>query len=145
MKKAGRLLPVVTPSAPLVAVPIDRYEDIPAVFARPIPQGKVCERMCERCPFKPDGSGYIQDHPDLPRIYQSVAMGVAFWCHETVIVDPRTVMDRAKGEPTYSPQPHFELCRGGHEHRMKVWAEKVRGFLKMKAKADAKASAGRKR
>lgn len=145
MKNAASKLPVTPAAAPAT---VDRYEDIPALIARPLPQGKVCEKMCERCPFKPDGTGYIQDHPDLPRIYRSVAMGMAFWCHETVILDSRTVMNAAKQEPVRSngvcaPQPHFELCRGGHEHRMKVWAQKVRGFLKAKAKADAKANAAR--
>ena len=80
--------------------------------------------MCERCPFKPDGSGYAQDHPDLPNIIRSVEIGMPFYCHETVILDQRTTMG-SDDRPSPSVQAHFELCRGGHERRMKVWREGV--------------------
>lgn len=125
-KMKAKKLPVVDKA------PKDNFHDIPASIPRPVPKGKVCEKMCERCPFRPDGSGYAQDHPDLPRIVQSVELGLPFWCHETVIMDERTVMDAEGEEPAFSPQPHFELCRGAHEHRMKTWAERVREYLKNK-------------
>lgn len=80
--------------------------------------------MCERCPFKPDGSGYARGHPDLPNIIRSVEIGMPFYCHETVIMDPRTTMDSDE-QPSPPVQAHFELCRGGHERRMKVWREGV--------------------
>ena len=92
-----------------------------SVVAPPRPRGVVHAKMCARCPFKPDG--YAQDHPDLPRIVQAVELGLPFYCHETVIMDARTTFE--DDEPSPVPQSHFELCRGGHERRMKVWREGV--------------------
>lgn len=85
----------------------------------PRPKAKVHEKMCERCPFRPDGSGYAQDHPDLPNIIAAVEVGMAFYCHETALLDPRT-----KLTPTgdvAGVQDHHEICRGAHERRMQVW------------------------
>jgi hypothetical protein len=79
--------------------------------------------MCARCPFRPDGTGYAQDHPDLPKIIATVEAGLPFYCHETALQDPRTIID-ADGNPA-GYQEHYEICRGGHERRMKVWREKV--------------------
>lgn len=93
-------------------------------FAPPTPKGKLCEKMCETCPFKPDGSGYAVDHPEFPNIKTSIELGFPFYCHETVLFDPRTAKD-ADGNPTQQYEPHFEECRGAWEHRMKVWRERV--------------------
>ena len=93
------------------------------IIAAPKPKGKICTKMCARCPFKPDGSGYAQDHPDLPNIFASVEVGGAFYCHETALLDKRTKVD-ANGDPA-GIQPHFELCRGGWEHYLKTWRAKV--------------------
>ncbi len=90
------------------------------IIAPPRPRGVVREKMCARCPFKPDGKGYAQDHPDLPNIVRSVELGLPFYCHETVIMDARTTLD-VDDEPCPVPQKHFELCRGGHERHLKVW------------------------
>lgn len=89
----------------------------------PTPRGPVCEKMCRRCPFRPDGTGYAQDHPDLPKIIATVEAGLPFYCHETALQDPRTIID-ADGNPA-GYQEHYEICRGGHERRMQVWRERV--------------------
>lgn len=94
------------------------------IITPPRPRGVVHAKMCDRCPFKPDGKGYAQDHPDLPNIVRAVELGMPFYCHETVILDSRTTFDAAD-EPHPVSQQHFELCRGGHERRMKVWREGV--------------------
>lgn len=91
--------------------------------------------MCAKCPFRPDGTGYAKDHPDFPHILQSVEMGLPFYCHETVIFDPRTTMDSDGDMPEPAVQKHFEICRGGHEHRMKIWEERA---LVMLAEREAK-------
>lgn len=95
-----------------------------SVVKPPRPRGTVCAKMCERCPFRPNGKGYAAGHPDLPAIVKSVELGLPFYCHETVLLDPRTKLDD-EGEPSPVPQQHFELCRGGHERRMKVWRDGV--------------------
>ena len=94
----------------------------------PVPRGPVCEKMCERCPFKPDGTGYAQGHPDMPAIVQSVELGLPFYCHETALMDERTTKD-VEGNPDPTYQAHFELCRGGHERRMRVWEGKARKVM----------------
>lgn len=81
--------------------------------------------MCAKCPFRPDGTGYARDHVDFPRIVATVEMGVAFYCHETAIMNPRTTMDDSGDVPDPPVQPHFELCRGGREHYMQKWEERV--------------------
>jgi len=99
--------------------------------SRPKPRGKLREKMCEKCPFRPDGSGYAQDHEDFPRIVASVEMGLDFWCHETVIFDERTTMDAAGDGPEPPFQEHFEGCRGAHERRMQKWEERALTFILM--------------
>lgn len=88
----------------------------------PRPRGSITEKMCEKCPFRPDGSGYAVDHPDIVKIKWNVEVGLPFYCHETVIFDKRTSFKNGNPNPTF--QEHFELCRGGHEHRMKKWKER---------------------
>lgn len=105
---------------------------VPASLPRPVPRGKLHEKMCERCPFRPDGSGYAQDHEDFPRIVQAVELGLPFYCHETVLFDERTKMDYDCENPDPPYQEHFELCRGGHEHRMKKWEERAAAALAAK-------------
>ena len=51
--------------------------------------------------------------------------GLPFYCHETAILDPRTTLDEEGENPDPPYQEHFELCRGGHERRMKVWEERA--------------------
>jgi hypothetical protein len=79
--------------------------------------------MCERCPFRPDGSGYAQTHEDLPLIVRSVELGMPFYCHETALKDPRTKLNE-NGDPD-GIQPHFEICRGGWERYLDKWRERV--------------------
>ncbi len=89
----------------------------------PRPRGKVHDKMCAKCPFRPDGSGYAQDHPELPSIVKAVEIGLPFYCHETALLDPRTKLT-ANGDVA-GVQDHHELCRGGHEHRMKIWRDRT--------------------
>jgi hypothetical protein len=105
-----------------------RFADIP--IAPPRPVAPVVDKMCARCPFRPDGTGYARDHDDFPRIEAMTGHGMPFYCHETVILDDRTVMDKEGEGPAFTPQPHFKLCRGAREHHLKVWSEKARMFFK---------------
>ena len=91
----------------------------------PVPQPKceTVEEMCAKCPFRPDGSGYAQDHPDLPGIMWSASIGRAFYCHETALMDPRTTLDAA-GNPV-GIQPHFRGCLGARGHHLNTWRENI--------------------
>lgn len=66
----------------------------------------------------------------MPNIARVVELGLPFYCHETVLFDARTTMRRGEPSPTY--QEHFELCRGGHELRMKKWEERTAAALAAK-------------
>lgn len=102
---------------------------IPVSFPRPVPRNKVCEKMCERCPFRPDGSGYARDHVDFPRIFSNARMGLPFYCHETVLFDKRTSVD-INGNPSPDFQLHFELCSGARQEHLAAWeARAVRSLL----------------
>lgn len=77
------------------------------------PKGPVVAEICADCPFRPDGKGIAHGHPDFGKdgtIRQSVLMGLPFYCHETVLKDPRTIR-KANGDPAFHPQPHFENCK----------------------------------
>lgn len=95
------------------------------VVPPPRPKGKLCTKLCQNCPFKADGSGYARGHADFPSILRSVELGGAFYCHQTVILDPRTILDE-HDEPTPRIQPHFEQCRGAWEHYLARWRERVK-------------------
>jgi hypothetical protein len=78
------------------------------------PRGGVCSEMCKDCPFRPDGKGKAVDHEDFPRIVEYVSLGGAFYCHQTVLMDPRTTFS-GRGlarhpDPPY--QNHFKECFG---------------------------------
>lgn len=76
-----------------------------------MPNGEVCDQMCDRCPFKPDGSGHAIHHEDFPNIVEHVAMGLRFYCHDTVIMSDETTFDAEKNpDPPF--QDHFKLCKG---------------------------------
>lgn len=80
------------------------------------PKGPTVDAMCERCPFKPGGTGYAVDHEDFPDIVRHVQMGLPFYCHETAILSPQTKLryDPELGEDVPDPpvQPHFKNCLG---------------------------------
>lgn len=94
------------------------------VVAPPLPIAPVCARMCARCPFRPDEGGFDFEPGELAGIKASVITGRPFWCHETVLKDPRTTFDKNR-IPTPLRQPHFVLCRGGHELHMSTWRLRV--------------------
>ena len=88
-----------------------------------MPKGTVCDKMCDTCPFQPDGTGHAVDHSDFPQILRNIEAGLSFFCHRTVIFDDRTTFN-GKGndrvpEPHY--QPHFEGCHGAVQYK--------RGFI----------------
>jgi hypothetical protein len=85
--------------------------------------------MCERCPFKPDGSGYAVDHPDFERICNAVDMTGNFYCHETVVLDRRTTMDAAGDEPDPSFQAHFRQCQGAWQRYLGKWELRAEAAL----------------
>ena len=98
--------------------------DVGGIVAPPRPKGEVCARMCAGCPFRP-GGGVLADQPEeLARFTASVEHGAAFYCHETVIGDPRTKLDR-KRNPKPTVQPHFLLCRGAREKHLNAWRIRV--------------------
>lgn len=94
------------------------------VVSPPQPKGKLCAKLCGRCPFRADGTGLARDHEDFPAILRSVELGLPFYCHQTVIFDARTTLD-ANDDPSPRFQAHFELCRGAWEHHLQRWRERV--------------------
>lgn len=100
----------------------------PISVSPPVPRNKVCPKMCDRCPFKPDGSGYARDHADFPIILANAKRGLPFYCHETVLLDERTEVD-INGEPSPAFQKHFELCQGAHREHMAAWEATARKNL----------------
>lgn len=102
----------------------------PISFAPPMPRGQICEKMCERCPFKSDETGYARHHEDYPKILATVRMGMPFYCHETVLLDERTQLG-ADGNPDPGIQPHFLLCQGGRQEHLKTWEAKARKTMLM--------------
>lgn len=95
----------------------------------PKPRVALVEKMCERCPFKPDGSGYAVTHPDFPGIVAAVEMTGYFLCHETVILDERTSMDTAGERPEPPMQDHFKGCQGAWQRYMTAWRERAEKAL----------------
>jgi len=85
------------------------------------PKYPAVEQQCANCPFRSDGQGYAQDHPDFPMIVRNVELGLPFFCHETVIMSPQTTMtfDLAVGEQVPDPpiQPHFRSCLGAVKYK----------------------------
>lgn len=79
-----------------------------------VPRGRVVSKICDGCPFRPDGTGFAVEHPDYPAILASVMSGVTFYCHETVIKDPRTtcIGRGLERRPDPQHQEHFAECRG---------------------------------
>lgn len=102
----------------------------PITVSPPLPRNRVCEKMCDRCPFKPDGSGYARDHQDFPLIVGNAKRGLPFYCHETVLFDNRTKVD-INGEPSPQFQEHFQLCQGAHQEHMTAWQATARKNLLM--------------
>jgi hypothetical protein len=129
---ALRRLPVISSRPAVTGRP-----RVPASIPRPKPHGKVTDKVCARCPFRPDGKGYAQGHSDLPTIIAAVEAGRPFYCHQTVIFDKRTRMTAGAPDPEW--QSHFEICHGGWKRRLRVWEDRVLGML---AEREAKKKEG---
>lgn len=96
-------------------------------IAPPRPKGEVVSHCCKLCPFR-HGGGALKGQPEeLERFTASVETGAAFYCHETVILDPRTTFTGrgADREPSPRLQPHFKLCRGAREVHLNAWRLRV--------------------
>lgn len=91
----------------------------------PLPRRPIVEKMCASCPFNADRGApkVIVPDADMEGFKLTAEVG-EFYCHETVLEDPRTKKDR-KGDPDLScgAQPHFKVCRGGWEYKL----SKMRG------------------
>lgn len=96
----------------------------------PLPRNRVCEKMCDACPFRPDGTGLARNHADFPRMLANAKAGLPFYCHDTVLFDKRTEFD-INGVPAPSFQNHFELCQGAHREHLATWEAATRKGLLM--------------
>lgn len=99
----------------------------------PKPRAPLVSKMCERCPFKPDGSGYAVDHPDFESICAAVDMRGEFYCHETVVLDERTTMDASGDMPDPPFQPHFQQCQGAWQRYIGKWEQRAEKALAERA------------
>lgn len=79
--------------------------------------------MCSSCPFGPNaGRPKVNvSAAELERFKETARRG-EFYCHETALEDPRTKVT-ACGDPD-GIQPHFKVCRGGWELRLKFLRSK---------------------
>jgi len=88
----------------------------------PIPRRPLCEKMCTSCPFGPDrGRPKIEVSDEDMEAFRQTAIVSEFYCHETVLEDPRTKKN-AIGD-AIGVQPHFRVCRGGWELKLKTMRE----------------------
>ena len=87
-------------------------------FAAPLPRRPIVEKMCSSCPFGPDaGRPKINVSDAELEIFKETARHGEFYCHETVLEDPRT--KKTSSGDADGVQPHFRVCRGGWELRLK--------------------------
>ena len=89
------------------------------LLAPPLARRPIVEKMCSSCPFGPNaGAPKINvSAAELERFKETARHG-EFYCHETVLEDPRT-KTTTTGDPVHGVQPHFQVCRGGWELRLK--------------------------
>lgn len=91
----------------------------------PKPRRPIVDKMCSSCPFRPDGGAPKLNVPIMDMIgFRRQAEVGEFYCHETVLEDCRTVVDA--GGDAVGVQPHFEVCRGGWEHKRAIYTEKLK-------------------
>lgn len=90
----------------------------------PKPRLPLVDKMCASCPFRADGGGPKLCVPpeDMEAFRRQAEVG-EFYCHETVLEDPRTVVD-ARGDAV-GIQQHFQVCRGGWEHKRATYMERM--------------------
>jgi hypothetical protein len=75
--------------------------------------------MCTSCPFRPNaGKPKINVTPAELEKFKDTARRSEFYCHETVLEDPRTTVG-ADSEPSPRVQSHFRVCRGGWGLKLK--------------------------
>lgn len=90
----------------------------------PVPRLPLVDKMCSSCPFNHDRGEPKVTVPDADfEQFKLVAEISEFYCHETALEDPRTVVD-GKGDPV-GVQPHFKVCRGGWEHKLACLRDKL--------------------
>ena len=85
----------------------------------PLPRRPIVERMCESCPFNAErGHPKISVSDEDFEAFSQQARTGEFYCHETVLGDPRTACG-VNGDAV-GVQPHFKVCRGGWELKLAV-------------------------
>lgn len=90
-----------------------------------LPKGPVVEKMCESCPFKvsqEEFTKYANDHGirtgliQIEDIKAKAALGLPFYCHETVLNDETPMIeDPETAEMVPVPgvvYPHWKNCLG---------------------------------
>ena len=88
-------------------------------FAPPRPRKPIVAKMCLSCPFGPNaGRPKLDIEPAELEAFKTTARLGEFYCHETVLEDPRTKRG-TDGDPDPKIQPHFQVCRGGWELKLK--------------------------
>jgi hypothetical protein len=93
----------------------------------PLPRRPIVDKMCSSCPFNADRGAPKVDVPDDEMEgFRLTAEISEFYCHETVLEDPRTKKGD-DGDPDVScgAQAHFKVCRGGWEYKL----SKIRGRM----------------
>ncbi len=89
------------------------------LLAPPRPRKPIVDKMCASCPFGPNaGRPKINVTPAELEAFKQTARASEFYCHETVLEDERTTKDD-DGDPAPKMQPHFRVCRGGWELKLK--------------------------
>lgn len=89
---------------------------LPAAMV-PVPRRPLVDKMCASCPFNADrGAPKIKITDDDFAAFEQQALVGEFYCHETVLEDPRTLKD-GKGDAV-GIQPHFKVCRGAWELKL---------------------------
>lgn len=91
----------------------------PPLLAPPLPRKPIVEKMCVSCPFGPNaGRPKLNVSDEDLAAFKATALRGEFYCHETVLMDSRTKTG-ADREPEPRMQPHFRVCRGGWELKLK--------------------------
>jgi len=89
---------------------------IPAAMV-PLPRRPIVAKMCASCPFNADrGQPKITVSDDDMAAFRQQARVGEFYCHETVLEDPRTKRD--ENGDAVGVQPHFKVCRGAWEYKL---------------------------
>jgi hypothetical protein len=94
----------------------DPRRSLPSVMV-PVPRRPLVDKMCAACPFNKDrGAPKLKITDDDFLEFEQQAIVGEFYCHETVLEDPRTVCN-VSGDAV-GIQPHFKVCRGAWELKL---------------------------